>query len=243
MNRDSKSYDELWNKEWKVSTEVGPSFKTRSRIIKSLIKKYSNKSKSILDCGCGNGDFLKALEMEGYKVSGSDFSSESVHITKSKIKGNVFQMDLTKKIPKKKYDLIICSEVLEHIKSEDVAVSNINKLLNPNGFLIVSSPFLKKYWSRHDEFAGHFRRYEPGELENLLKKNNFKIIKSFGWGNLFSKIFFRILTTQEPKKILTNKNLLFKRIISQILYYLFYIDDLFISKKSGIRIYAVAIKK
>jgi ubiquinone/menaquinone biosynthesis C-methylase UbiE len=242
MKKNSDYYDKLWVNEWNISTDIGPSFKTRCRIINKFIKKYGSKNSLILDCGCGNGDFLSSLENEGYMVSGSDFSEESVKQTKSKIKGEVFKMDLTKNIPNKKYDIIICSEVLEHIENDDLSISNMYKLLNPQGILIISSPFLKKYWSIHDKFSGHIRRYEPFELEQLLIKNHFKILESFGWGNFINRFYYPLLTKQEPVKIMGSDRRFFKKFISKILYYLFYIDDIFKSKKNGVRIYVVAKK-
>ncbi len=42
------------------------------------------------------------------------------------------------------YDLIILEHVLEHIKSPLIALKNIYKLLNPNGFVLITTPFLVK---------------------------------------------------------------------------------------------------
>src|SRR5690606_30856292 len=104
---------------------------------------------------------LKRLGMKN--ISGSDFSIDSVKIAKKKTKLDIFQADVIKlsSFPKKKYYAIVCSEVLEHVQDDIKAIKNMYSLLEKDGYLFISVPYLMKHWSISDELSGHVRRYEP----------------------------------------------------------------------------------
>jgi SAM-dependent methyltransferase len=83
------------------------------------------------------------------------------------------------------YDAVIACEVLEHMGDESAFLEKIRGLLNPGGQLILSVPARKKFWSDHDEIAGHFRRYERQEITDLLSRQNFKRIDIVAYGYPF----------------------------------------------------------
>ncbi len=245
-SKNSSYYDRLRKKEWKYTANFGPSTRIRYKIILNLLGKYSKKNFRILDCGCGSGNLLRLLDKKRYKnLTGSDFSNESVILSK-KISGkNIFKADLTKikDFKNKKFDVVICSEILEHIEKDTLAIKNIRLILNDEGIVIFSVPFNVIYWSQHDDFSGHVRRYNGMELEKKLEKQNFDILESWGWGSLFYPIYHRLLTRNKPTSLMNNKNNIFKKSISKILYFTFSIEKISKSKKRARRLFVVARKK
>lgn len=239
-------YDNLRKKEWKSNTDFSPSSQTRYEIILDLLNKYAiNQNLKILDCGCGVGNLLIKLKKNGYNnLFGSDFSKESVKLSKKNLNRNIFKGDLTKisDFEKNTFDIIICSEVLEHIEDDLLAINNLYKLLNKNGLLIITVPFNSKYWSQHDKFAGHIRRYNNTELENKLFKNKFKIIKCFGWGSFIYSFYHKILIKKKPSKIMNDNYLIVKKLISKLLIIIFQLEKKFKSKKKARRLFVVARK-
>jgi SAM-dependent methyltransferase len=239
-------YDNLRKNEWKDTADFGPSTRTRYRIIKKLLSKFDiPKDASIFDSGCGSGNQLSILLQAGYTdVSGSDFSMEAVKLSQEKGFDNTFQADLTQPEDFKgnTYDVVICSEVLEHIEDDQKAIQTLYNLLNPGGTLIVTVPFLQKHWSVHDEFSGHVRRYEPGEMEKKVKNVFGNAPYSFAWGNAFFYPYYEMLKKNNPSKIMNNEKKGLKKFISKIAYYAFFIDDFFPSKSHGIRLYLVVKK-
>jgi len=243
--KDSSYYDILRKNEWKQSAGIGPSSRSRYRILIRLMKKH-NLSGSLLDCGCGAGVLLTHIhKMNRFKeLSGSDFSEEAVLL--AKMKGHdVFQADLTKieTFSGKKFDVIICSEVIEHIMDDNLALNNLYKLLLPQGRLLVTVPYSNEYWSQHDDFSGHVRRYSAGELKEKISSANFQIVEYFIWGRVFYALYHKYLIRQSPRKIMnytTKSKLIIKKIGADLLFLLFFIEDLFISKKKGRRIFLVA---
>jgi SAM-dependent methyltransferase len=76
------------------------------------------------------------------------------------------------------FDCILCSEVLEHIPDDAKAISELRRVLKPAGVLIITVPFQKRFWAEDDEFVGHVRRYDPGELEGKLQAGGFQTVET-----------------------------------------------------------------
>jgi SAM-dependent methyltransferase len=67
-----------------------------------------------------------------------------------------------------RFDLVCAFEIVEHVPDDRALVQEISKVLKEDGRFIFSVPLHMEYWSRHDELAGHIRRYHPAALESLL---------------------------------------------------------------------------
>lgn len=236
-------YNEIWTK-WTHITN-GPSARHRIRLITKLIKKHNLHSK-ILDIGCGEGNLLENLGSEYNELYGMDISTIALDNISPVVKDNItfFIGDLSKKdsLTSMKFDVIICSEVLEHIENDAAAIENLNELLNSSGHLIITVPYKNKYWTKHDEFSGHFRRYEFDEIINKLKKNGFSIIEGFSWGWPLFNIYHHVLLKNINSNIIYGKPNKFKSVVSSFLYYVFFFDDLFTHLPLGRRLFILAKK-
>ena len=73
------------------------------------------------------------------------------------------------------FDVVCAFEVLEHIKNDAKLLNEINLSMRKNGKLFISVPIFKKYWTDWDRVVGHYRRYLPKELGNLLTKTGFEV--------------------------------------------------------------------
>ena len=90
-------------------------------------------------------------------------------------------MDAQKINVKKKFDIIIASDCLEHLQYDQKAIKHWYGLLNPGGSLLVFVPAFMTLWSEHDEVNMHFRRYTRKELKDKLLLQGFKLVKSGYW--------------------------------------------------------------
>ena len=152
----------------------------RNRIIPKL-----GKSKiDIADIGCGVGLLLNSLTEFG-QVTGIDKSKQALDFCKKSFNGELIQVDCTESISvDKKFDLIIATDFIEHIKDDKIAINNIYNLLKPNGYAIITVPAFQFLWSMHDVNNIHYRRYEKDNLIKLLKFVNLKI-KYLSYYNFF----------------------------------------------------------
>jgi ubiquinone/menaquinone biosynthesis C-methylase UbiE len=63
---------------------------------------------------------------------------------------------------------VVCSEVLEHIESDEKVLGEAARVLRRSGSLILTFPHRKAFFAIDDRFVGHLRRYELGEMVTLL---------------------------------------------------------------------------
>jgi len=99
-----------------------------------------------LDCGCGRQPFRKIIEQMGYTYTGIDVSQnaeKSVDIICS-LDGSLPE----KLLAEAPFDLILCTEVLEHVADWDAAFRNFSALLGAEGRLIITAPYL---YQLHEE--------------------------------------------------------------------------------------------
>ena len=84
--------------------------------------------------------------------------------------------------PSKTYDVVICQQVLEHVKNPFKAMETLSRLLKPGGVLIVSTPFLLKIHAAPNDYW----RFTIEGMHVLLTENNFAPIEIKSWGNKFA---------------------------------------------------------
>jgi 2-polyprenyl-3-methyl-5-hydroxy-6-metoxy-1,4-benzoquinol methylase len=112
--------------------------KERSQFIKSVLKKGSK----IIDFG-SNHNALTKFFVEYYTVTAVDFGEENLKIVKERLGVNTIVYDLNKDISllgKGKWDVVIMSEVLEHLFFPEKKVPEIAKLIKPNDVFVGTIP-------------------------------------------------------------------------------------------------------
>lgn len=161
------------------------------RNLLELLEKYSRGKKNFLDIGCGSGAISLFIANQGKRVLGIDISKISIDACregskKLKLSNNTsFEvMDFPKKKPDTNFDVVICSEVLEHIEDDKKALEEIHNLLGINGFLIISVPsenaplYRLGLARRFDIKVGHLRRYNLNQLVSLCERLGFTILET-----------------------------------------------------------------
>jgi len=168
-------------------------FISRRRYLLDLLKDIPKESK-ILDVGCSSGIFLKSLEDLGFKkqnLFGVDISEKAIANCKSNGIQNAFVMDAENITIPEKFDIIVASDCLEHLKDDRKAIKNWKELLKKDGKMYVFVPAFQSLWSYHDEVNRHFRRYTNQELKEKLISEKLEVVKSSYWNFcLFVPVFF-----------------------------------------------------
>ncbi len=160
------------------------------RHIISVLDKYCT-GKDILDVGSGVGTLDFYLASKGKNITGIEISKRAVDTANKSqeifdLKGKVKFIlgDFLKLKPKGKYDFVLCSEVLEHLEDDKIAINMIYRLTKKGSLAMITvpsknAPLIKLgAIEEFDKKSGHLRRYTLESLRVLLKKHNFKVIYS-----------------------------------------------------------------
>ncbi len=91
-------------------------------------------------------------------------------------------------------DLILCTEVLEHVRDMRAALDEMARVVKPGGYLVVSMPFL---WGRHE--ATDVRRLTEPALVERLRHHGFEPLELRRRGGIFCAIAG--LLTQVPNQL------------------------------------------
>jgi len=181
-------------------------FLTRNDIIEKILRKYHKSPDicdlKILDCGCATGNLLNYLKNKGFKnLVGID---NYENLIKNIKEVNVFQMDICNMSFKDdEFDIIISSDILEHIQDDAKAIREMKRVLKKDGVLVVFVPAYKFLWSYHDVINQHKRRYTEKELISKLKTEGFEMLKSSYW-NFFA--FFPVFIVRIVKNFFRVKS-------------------------------------
>ena len=163
-----------------------------------------------LDLGCSGNSFLDLLDDKLHKsyldIASLPLKRYIQHL--KKINSHPLCGDITR-LPYRdnSFDFISALDVLEHIKDDYKAVSEINRIVKQRGIVVITVPHKTKYYTNQDKIIGHYRRYEIEDIVNLFQEFDFKLIRYFGVYGQIMKISF--IQSKNPKK--TEESLLLLR--------------------------------
>ncbi len=146
---------------------INPFYIIRSRLNRS-ISQYANQIQgNVLDVGCGSKpyqEFFKNCKYTGLDVEMSRKRfGEKVDVY---FQGNELPFETGS------FDAAVSFEVLEHVPNTDLFLNELNRVLKPNGKLLLTVPFS---WEEH-EVPHDYYRFTSFGLNHVLKKNGFKVL-------------------------------------------------------------------
>jgi 2-polyprenyl-3-methyl-5-hydroxy-6-metoxy-1,4-benzoquinol methylase len=168
--------------------------------IRNLLK----KTDCILDMGCGNGNITNHLLKEGYNIYGIDASENGIKYANSRAvqKGRFFvcefsEMKLPDELKDIKFNVVISTEVIEHVYSPQQFIEFCTNSLISGGCIVLSTPYhgyLKNLalsitgkWDRHFgalNECGHIKFWSKKTLTELLERNGIKVVGFTGCGRV-----------------------------------------------------------
>ncbi len=169
---------------------------SRHKIISKLVSKNYSEGKIVADFGCGNciwNDF-------NAKVIGIDINNDLAQqaMEKKRIMKIINSDFLDTNIKNASIDVVVCSEVLEHLQNFKEILLEQNRVLKKNGSLIISVPYdtnlsLWKWMFKAQCFiqgqifgneyykkeCGHINHFSPQKISQDVENAGFKIIQIF----------------------------------------------------------------
>jgi 2-polyprenyl-3-methyl-5-hydroxy-6-metoxy-1,4-benzoquinol methylase len=147
-----------------------------------LIRQFSSGD-TLLDIGCGTGEFIQYCSQKGMKVAGVEPSEKARTFAQKEYNLKVSDDYLTAKYAPGKYHVITLWHVMEHIYRLSETWEKLAKDLHPDGTLIIALPNCEArdaihygpYWAAYD-VPRHIYHFTPATFEKLAKQ--------FGWNLL-----------------------------------------------------------
>lgn len=139
-------------------------FNKLNKIIQEiLINKKINEECVIVDIGCGDGQFLKYIKESCSKSINFKFIGIDKYVNNKSFNFILFNDDVEEEISVEdnSADIVIAAEIIEHIKNTDKLISEIKRILKPDGVILITTPNLASYFNRFLLLLG----YQPYHAE------------------------------------------------------------------------------
>jgi SAM-dependent methyltransferase len=165
----SAAFDGIYSREHELE-EHHWWFVSRLERIHDLIRAHLPRSGGLLlDLGCGSGRSARTFEQYG-RVVGSDLSLAP--LADDAAKGRRRLASRAEQLPFRSgtFDLITALDLVEHLEEDLPALSEMFRVLRPEGILILTVPAMPLLYGSHDRVLGHWRRYSSAELCRRVRR-------------------------------------------------------------------------
>jgi 2-polyprenyl-3-methyl-5-hydroxy-6-metoxy-1,4-benzoquinol methylase len=179
----------------------------KHKFLKSL-----TDNKTILDYGCGTGQFINYFKEKNWKTIGVEPDETARKLSHQK---DLEVVEHISEIKNKKFAVITLWHVLEHIHDINETISKIRKLLTKTGTLVIAVPnyesldqqIYKEHWAAYD-VPRHLYHFNQLTIKELMKYNGFDLVETKPM--ILDAYYVSILS----EKIKNNKNNLLKSIVN-----------------------------
>ena len=198
----------FWDKQAKRFDESEKQFETASLELMARTKEYLNTSDNVLDFGCATGTKTIELADSIKHIHGLDISAEMIsEAIKKKNKTDLTNVSFSQgtiyndNLEKSSFEKIIAFVIIHLLEDSEKVIQRIHELLKPGGLFISTTACFKEkmhfktrlefttifIMKRLGIFPLHLNMFMASEVEMLINRQNFNIIKA-------EKLFFNGMT-------------------------------------------------
>lgn len=141
----------------------------------------------LLDCGCGTGANLAALQPRCGLVAGFDFSPLAVGFSRRRGLHNIVVGNaMAPPYGDAQFDVAISCDVLYHegVHDPDAALRAFRDMLRPGGLLMLNLPAYAWLRSSHDEHVAGARRFTRGQVRRMVKDAGMELVADTYWNSV-----------------------------------------------------------
>jgi len=174
------------------------SYRRRRSVALELVQEIARPGATVLDVGAAQGNFTLSLAELGYDVTWNDLRAELVDYVRLKHEygavryrpGEIFRLPQSEQ-----YDVVLATEIIEHVAHPDDFLEKIADFTKPNGFLVLTTPNGAYFRNRLPRFSdcrdpsefearqfepdadGHIFLLDPDELERLAHAARLELVR------------------------------------------------------------------
>lgn len=203
MSKSINFYNRYHKKNGKYFSVISDNNFTYYNHLKALKIPLSNVSPiRVLDVGCGVGTLAFYMANKGNQVHAIDLSPDAIKIAEefkafSGMTNVNFQAIEISALPADlRFDLVTCTEVIEHIPDEKEFAKRLASSTSSGGYLLLSTPsvnaplFRLGLLDNFDKEVGHLRRYSIDSISNLLEESGFTIVSAWKTESIIRNVLF-----------------------------------------------------
>ncbi|MCU0431927.1 MAG: class I SAM-dependent methyltransferase [Bacteroidia bacterium] len=146
-----------------------------------MVTSLAGKTGTLLDIGCGTGEFLNASREAGWKVTGVEPSAQARQAAKNNHGLDILDEPALATLADKSFDVITMWHVLEHVPDLPGRMQTLKRLLAPGGTLVVAVPnrnshdaaHYEKFWAAYD-VPRHLWHFRPDDIRALANTHGFE---------------------------------------------------------------------
>lgn len=206
-----RKFEALAARWWDPNSEFKPLHEINPLRLNYISQQVNLAGKRVLDIGCGGGILAEAMTRHGGKVTAIDMGEASLSVAKLHRLESNLEIDYRKVSaeelaagPERRFDVITCLEMLEHVPNPAAIVRACFELVNPGGsvffstinrnpksylFAVIGAEYLLNLLPRGTHEYGKF--IKPSELARWGRESGLRLRDQTGMGyNPFSKRYF-----------------------------------------------------
>jgi SAM-dependent methyltransferase len=153
-------------------------YRGRRRVIRAELDRLPLPADArVLDAGCGSGRTLQELVDYGTAVSGIELNPDAAALAQGRALGEV-RVGRLEELPWEDatFDLITCLDVIEHVRDDVAALTELWRVCRPGGWLLVTVPAYQALWS--------FRRYSRSMLRGAARAGGWQVERLSSFNSL-----------------------------------------------------------
>ncbi len=153
----------------------------RRRLFTEILREIPLASDAaVLDLGTSTGANLRLLHQLGFpRAVGLDSSPAAIEFCQAKGLGVDLGDACALPYPNDRFDLVLATDVVEHVDRDDKALAEIHRVLKPGGYALITVPAFPSLWGIQDVVAHHKRRYRMTPLRRRIATSGLSITRSF----------------------------------------------------------------
>lgn len=183
-------YNAAWDK-WNDMIRFSPAPRLRRTRLLSWIRESAG-CQTLLDVGCGNGEFLLQArkELPALRLAGADVSPAVIRANRASLPDLEFStLDLNRERLEKRYDIVTCMEVIEHCDDYRDAVTQLAQMTG--SWLYITVPCGPLF--EIDRRVGHQRHFAPAQMAQALEAAGLEVVRLEAWGFPFFNLYKHLI--------------------------------------------------
>ncbi|MCL4360216.1 class I SAM-dependent methyltransferase [Patescibacteria group bacterium] len=205
----SKTYPAVYHDYIEKAEKAHFWFSGRRALLRNVIGAFlpGAPETTFLEVGCGTGLVLELLERMGFSAVGLDVNAKALSLARKKTKAPLIRSSLYTFRTDRQFQAVGSFDVLEHQENDLLFLQRCRSLISRGGYLFLTVPAGKRFWSPIDAYSGHKRRYEARELASLVRRAGFSVLFCRYWNALTLPFFLykrRCVTETLPERMIAD---------------------------------------